>query len=88
MEPKVVIMLFLAAIVILLFIGTPFKPIRFVGYGAIRLITGALLLFVLNAIGNSFSFHIPINLFTSSISGFLGVPGVAALIIIEKYIVG
>lgn len=86
MEPKVVIILFLSVIVILLFIGTPLKPIRLVGYGTVKLIIGALLLFVLNAIGNSFNIHIPINLLTSSVSGFLGVPGVVALIIIQKYI--
>ncbi|ANB59963.1 pro-sigmaK processing inhibitor BofA family protein [Anoxybacteroides amylolyticum] len=85
MEPKIVILLFLCAIVILLLIGTPLKPVRFIGYGAIKLIIGALLLFTLNAIGSSF-IHIPINLFTSSVSGFLGIPGVLALVIIQKYI--
>lgn len=85
MEPKVVILLFLCAIVILLLVGTPLKPVRFIGYGAVKLIVGALLLFVLNAIGNSFV-HIPINLFTSSVSGFLGIPGVIALVIIQKYV--
>ncbi|MCZ0756991.1 pro-sigmaK processing inhibitor BofA family protein [Anoxybacillus sp. J5B_2022] len=87
MEPKIVIMLFLCMIVILLLVGTPLKPVRFIGYGAIKLIIGALLLFVLNAIGNSFNIHVPVNLLTSSVSGFLGVPGVVALIIIQKYIV-
>jgi inhibitor of the pro-sigma K processing machinery len=87
MEPKVVIMLLLAFIVILLFVGTPLKPVRFIGYGTIKLVTGALFLFVLNAIGSSFNLHIPINVLTSSVSGFLGIPGIAALIVIEKYIV-
>ncbi|ANB57167.1 sigma-K factor-processing regulatory protein BofA [Anoxybacillus sp. B7M1] len=86
MEPKMVITLFFCAIVLLLFVGTPLKPIRFFGYGAIKLMIGALFLFVLNAIGTSFNIHVPINLLTSFISGFLGIPGVAALVIIQKYI--
>ncbi|BDG34116.1 pro-sigmaK processing inhibitor BofA family protein [Saccharococcus caldoxylosilyticus] len=87
MEPKVVILLILSMIVVLLLVGARLKALRFIGYGAIRLVIGALALFVINAIGGNFSVHIPINLVTSFICGFLGVPGAAALIIIDKYIV-
>ncbi|MBA2876922.1 pro-sigmaK processing inhibitor BofA family protein [Thermaerobacillus caldiproteolyticus] len=86
MEPKIVIICLLAFIIILLFVGAPLKPLQFIGYGAVKLVIGALLLFVFNAIGSSFSLHIPINLSTSLVSGFLGIPGVAALAVIEKYV--
>jgi inhibitor of the pro-sigma K processing machinery len=87
MEPKVVILLLLSMIAVLLLVGARLKALRFIGYGAIKLVIGALALFVINAIGGNFSIHIPINLVTSFICGFLGVPGAAALIIIDKYIV-
>lgn len=44
-----------------------------------KLAIGALLLFFLNLISGYFGLHIPINLFTSSIVGFCGIPGVVAL---------
>jgi inhibitor of the pro-sigma K processing machinery len=87
MEPKVVIMILLGLIILLLLIGTPLKPVRLIGQGMIKLVTGALFLFVANAIGSSFDIHVPINLLTSAVSGFLGIPGLVALIVIEKYII-
>jgi inhibitor of the pro-sigma K processing machinery len=87
MEPKLVIMLLLGLIILLLLVGTPLKPVRLIGQGLIKLIIGALFIFVANAVGGSFDIHVPINLLTSAISGFLGIPGLVALVIIEKYIV-
>jgi len=87
MEPKLVIMLLVGLIIIVLLVGTPLKPVRWVGQGMIKLIFGALFLFTANALGGSFDIHVPINLITSAISGFLGIPGVIALIVIEKYII-
>jgi inhibitor of the pro-sigma K processing machinery len=87
MEPKVVIMILLGLIILLLLMGTPLKPVRLIGQGMIKLVIGALVLFAVNAIGNSFDIHVPINLLTSAVSGFLGIPGLVALIVIEKYII-
>lgn len=44
-----------------------------------KLTIGALLLFFLNLISGYFGLHIPINIFTSSVVGFCGIPGVIAL---------
>ncbi|MFD2695410.1 pro-sigmaK processing inhibitor BofA family protein [Sporolactobacillus shoreicorticis] len=63
--------------------GASFHPLKWIGKLAVRLVVGALLLFLLNVIGESFSMHIPINLATSAVSGLLGLPGIAALIIIK-----
>lgn len=63
--------------------GASFHPLKWIGRLAVRLLAGALLLFLLNVIGESFSMHIPINLATSAVSGLLGLPGIAALIIIK-----
>lgn len=82
-----VISIFGGLIFLLLLIGTPFKPIRLVGKAAVHVLIGAMFLYFLNAFGNSFDMHVPINLVTSVVSGVLGIPGVIALVIIQKYIV-
>lgn len=75
-----------ALILLLLFIGTPLKPIRFVGQGIIKILIGALLLFFLNAVGNQFGLNVPINFITSAVSGFLGIPGLCALVVIQTWV--
>lgn len=87
MEPIMVIGLLVGLIVIFLFIGAPIKPLRYIGQGVVKLLIGALLLFFLNVIGNQFGIHIPINLATSAVSGFLGIPGLFALVAIDTWIV-
>ena len=51
MEPVVVISILGGLIILLLFIGAPLKPVRFIGQGVIKLLIGALFLFFLNAFG-------------------------------------
>jgi len=87
LEPKIVISILGGLILILLFTGAPFKPARFVGQAAIKFIIGALFLFFLNAAGNRYGIHVPINLATSAISGFLGIPGLLALVAIQHWII-
>ncbi|MCR6108791.1 pro-sigmaK processing inhibitor BofA family protein [Bacillus sp. A301a_S52] len=87
MEPIVVLSLLSGLILLLLLIGAPVKSLKMVGTGAIRLLVGALLLFFLNTFGGLFDYHLPINLFTASVSGFLGVPGIIALIFTDILII-
>lgn len=86
MEPIVVISVLGGLILILLFSGAPLKPVRFVGQAAIKLLIGALFLFFLNAAGSRFGIHVPINFATSTVSGFLGIPGLCALVAIETWV--
>jgi inhibitor of the pro-sigma K processing machinery len=86
LEPIIVISIFGGLILILLTIGAPVRPIRFIGQSLVKIMIGALLLFFLNAFGTTIGVHVPINLITSSVSGFLGLPGLAALVIIQKWI--
>lgn len=86
MEPVVVITLLAGLIIIFLLVGTPLKPFRWIGQGIVKLLIGALLLFFLNILGNQFGVHIPINLATSAVSGFLGIPGLCALVAINTWI--
>ncbi|MCC3359556.1 pro-sigmaK processing inhibitor BofA family protein [Bacillus sp. REN16] len=88
MEPKIVISILGGLIVLVLLMGAPLKPIRFVGQVFVKVLIGALFLFFLNAFGTSFDLHVPINLVTSAVSGLLGLPGLAALVIIDLFIVG
>lgn len=87
MEPILVISILGAVILLLLVIGAPIKPIHFLGQGIIKLLIGALFLFFLNLLGNQFGIHIPINLATSAVSGFLGIPGMFALVAIDLWVI-
>jgi len=86
LEPVVVISILAVLVLLILVIGTPIKALKYVGQGCIKLLIGALLLFFLNTIGSQFGIHLPINLATSAVSGFLGIPGVAALVVIEMWV--
>ncbi|MEH7109811.1 MULTISPECIES: pro-sigmaK processing inhibitor BofA family protein [Bacillaceae] len=87
MEPVVVISILGGLIVVLLFSGAPFKPVRFVGLAVVKVLIGALFLFFLNVIGNRYGIHVPINVATSAVSGFLGIPGLCALVAIQQWVI-
>ncbi|MBP3039976.1 pro-sigmaK processing inhibitor BofA family protein [Bacillaceae bacterium Marseille-Q3522] len=86
MNPVTVVLIIVGVIVILLFFGVSLKPFKWLGRAAIKLAIGALLLFFLNVLGGQYQIHVPINLVTSSISGFLGIPGLCALVAIQLWI--
>lgn len=50
------------------------------------LLFGVIGLFLLNLVGQYIQLHIPINPVTALLTGMLGVPGLAALIIIQLWI--
>ncbi|MDQ0202235.1 pro-sigmaK processing inhibitor BofA family protein [Neobacillus ginsengisoli] len=87
MEPIIVISILGGLILLLLFTGGPFKSVKFVGQAVIKLLIGALFLFFLNVAGNRYGIHVPINFATSAVSGFLGIPGLFALVAIQKWII-
>jgi inhibitor of the pro-sigma K processing machinery len=87
LEPIIVISILGGLILILLFSGAPFKPVRFLGQAVVKLLIGALFLFFLNAAGNSIGIHVPINFATSAVSGFLGIPGLFALVAIQQWVI-
>jgi inhibitor of the pro-sigma K processing machinery len=76
-----------ALIILLLIVGAPVKPMRFIGHTTIKLGIGILFLFFVNVFGGAIGLHIPINLFTVIISGFLGLFGVASLAAIHLFII-
>jgi inhibitor of the pro-sigma K processing machinery len=86
LEPIFIISVIGVLILLLLSIGTPFKPIKLIGQGIMKVLIGALLLFFLNVLGNQIGLHVPINFITSAISGILGLPGLFALVVIQMWI--
>lgn len=87
MEPVIFVSVIAGLILLLLIIGAPLKPIRFLGQGITKLIIGAVFLFFLNTLGGQVGIHVPINLVTSAVAGLLGIPGVAALAAIDYWVI-
>lgn len=75
-----------ALVALLFFSKASIKPLRLIGRIAVRFVVGALFLFCVNLFGESAGIHVPINIVTTGVSGLLGVPGVAALIVIKQFI--
>lgn len=83
----IVISIIVGLIVILLFVGAPVKPMKFIGQATVKFGIGVLFLFFFNVFGGMIGLHIPINLFTAAISGFLGLFGLASLTAIHLFII-
>ncbi len=59
---------------------------KFIGQATVKLGIGILILFFFNVFGGMLGLHIPINLFTAVVSGFLGLFGLASLTAIHLFI--
>ncbi|MRX74115.1 pro-sigmaK processing inhibitor BofA [Bacillus lacus] len=86
MEPVFVFSIIGGLILILLFAGASINPLKLLGRLFVKVMIGAILLFFLNAFGSSFDIHVPINPATAAVSGLLGLPGIAALMIMKVFI--
>ncbi|MFC7062992.1 pro-sigmaK processing inhibitor BofA family protein [Halobacillus seohaensis] len=86
MDPVLVILLLGLAIPLLLVVGMPASPIKWIGRALMRVVIAVVLLFFVNLFGAQFGLHIPINGFTAAASAVLGVPGVLSLIAIHVWI--
>lgn len=86
MEPLLFVSLLLGLMFIFFLLSVPNNLLKFLGQGIVKIIVGVLLLFFVNVIGNHFDIYVPINFVSSLISGFLGIPGIAALVVINKWI--
>ena len=86
MDPFIMVALLGGLVLILLIVGAPIKPFRFIGNIAVKLIIGALMLFFVNVFGSFIGLHIPINGVTTVVSGLLGVPGVVLLIMVKQFL--
>jgi inhibitor of the pro-sigma K processing machinery len=50
-------------------------------------IVGVVCLFLINLVGQAFGFHIALNPVTAATTALLGLPGVAALVVIQLWLV-
>lgn len=79
-----VIITFLTCIIFLFIFGKIFIwPLKNVIKLVFNSILGGLTIYIINMIGANFGFHIGLNLLTSVVVGFLGIPGAALLIILK-----
>lgn len=82
------IIVFLGCIIFLFIIGKIFIiPLKSILKLVLNSIIGGLIIFVINVVGEMFSFHIGLNVLTSILVGLLGIPG-AILLIILKLTIG
>lgn len=78
------IITFVACIVFLFIFGKIFIiPLKNIFKLVLNSVLGGILIFIINAIGANFSFHIGLNIITSIFVGLLGIPGAGLLIILQ-----
>lgn len=87
MSSTIVITIMVSLIILLLFIGAPIKPTRFIAQSTVKLGIGILFLFFFNVFAGAIGLHIPINLFTVIVSGFLGLSGLVSLAAIQIFLI-
>jgi inhibitor of the pro-sigma K processing machinery len=79
------IVLGIAGLVFVLMNQATWRWVRWVGWAVGNLVVGSIILFLFNLVAESFSFEVPINPVTVTVTGFLGFPGLAALVIIKHF---
>lgn len=80
-----VLIVAVAGIVLLFMSQSIWKPVKWVGWAIGQLVIGSVLLFVFNFAAQSFALYIPINPVTATVTGFLGLPGLATLVVIKEF---
>ncbi|UOR10712.1 pro-sigmaK processing inhibitor BofA family protein [Halobacillus amylolyticus] len=86
MDPVFVILILALAIPLLLIVGLPASPIKWIGQALMRVVIAVVLLFFVNLFGAQFGLHVPINGFTAVASAILGIPGVLSLTAIHLWV--
>ncbi|MDU4892805.1 MAG: pro-sigmaK processing inhibitor BofA family protein [Clostridium sp.] len=78
------IVYFIIAVLAIFIVGKIFAwPFKILLNLIINGIMGGVLLFLINLVGSKFGLIIPINAITALIAGFLGIPGVLFLVIVN-----
>lgn len=81
-------LIIISCICILFVVGRIFiVPIKWILKLVFNSILGGVLIWIINLIGGIWGFHIGLNLYTSLLVGFLGIPG-AIFLILLKLIIG
>lgn len=78
------IVAFVLAVIVLLLLGRlMIIPVKIVMRIIYNIILGGLALWVLNLVTGWFGIHFALNPYTAAIAGFLGVPGVIMLYVLQ-----
>lgn len=78
------IVYFIIAVLAIFVVGKIFAwPFKILLNLIINGIMGGVLLFLINLVGTNFGLVIPINAVTALVAGFLGIPGVLFLVIVN-----
>lgn len=83
-----IVMAFVLGLLLLYLVGRVMVvPIKLIMKLLVNGIVGGLVLWVVNYFGAFLSLHIPLNPVTALTAGFLGIPGIVLLIVIQQIIV-
>ncbi len=84
MSGQAVLAYFFVLVLIYVLFRLLYGPLRLVARVAYRTLFGALILWVLNIVGNLAGYHLPLNLPTAMTAGLLGLPGVIVIIVLHQ----
>ena len=77
------LMLGAAVVFVILLIKILSAPIRFIFKIALNALLGFVVLFIVNFFGEFVGIYVPVTLLSALVTGFLGVPGVLLLVLIQ-----
>ena len=81
------LIIFLGCIIIIFLVGKFFVvPLKWIIKIIGNSIIGAIIIFLVNSIGELYGFHIGLNVITTLVVGILGVPGTILLIILKLFL--
>lgn len=81
------VIIYLACLIVIFIVGKIFfVPLKSIFKLLMNSILGGILIYIVNIVGESFGFHIGLNVGTALFTGLLGVPGVVFLIILKLFI--
>ena len=81
------IFIYLACLIVLFIIGRIFYlPLKHIFKLLLNSVIGGFLIYIVNIVGESFNFHIGLNVGTAIFTGMLGIPGVVVLILLKLLI--
>lgn len=78
------IIIYLACLIVIFIVGKIFYvPLKRLVKLLTNSLIGGILIYIVNIVGASFSFHVGLNIGTAIFTGILGAPGVVALVLVK-----
>lgn len=86
MNLNIVLTFALGIILLFLVARLLFGPLRIVGRLIWNALLGGVLLYLINLVGGKVGLHLPLNPVSALVVGFLGIPGVILLLVLQYLI--